>query len=413
MRENQFASAAFESPQLESAIAQCCLSVNQQLWSQSADGVTDLVVAFVAGYTGSEFESAVPRICELTRGKTVLAVTCQSLVWQSKELERVQGVSLWAARLPSASITPMVLEMIQGEGVAEMEGLPGDRWEDDAVLMMLSEAYSFPADVLLAKINQDHPGVRVFGGVADGGFQPQEARLMINGETFASGAVAVRISGVKIKTIVSQGCRPIGETYVVTQAERNEVQTLGGIPAMEVLKRVYATLPTQDRLRVETGLHLGIAMTELMDRLEYGDFLIRNVFGIDQGSGSITIGDFIRKGRTVQFHIRDQSAASAELESMLRSMLKSSRAQALQTKPSSAPSAAPSSELSAAPSAALMFTCNGRGSQLFDVPDHDAALLQKVLGDLTVAGFFAAGEFGSVGHANFLHGFTASIALFE
>lgn len=391
MSQNRFASAASESPDLKVAVAQACLAVNQQLSQQSPGATADLVIAFAAGFTASEFESAMPRISELTDGKAVLAVTCQSLVAAGKEIENAKGISLWAASMPDASITPMVLDVIQTDGNAELVGVPAEGWEEDSVLMLLTEAYSFPADVLLAKLNQEHPTVKVFGGVADGGYQPHEARLMIGEEIFSTGAVAVRISGVSVKTVVSQGCRPIGDAYIVTQSERNVVQTLGGHPAMEVLQRVYATLPTQDKSRVETGLHLGIAMTELKDRFEFGDFLIRNVVGIDESGQSITIGDYVRKGRTVKFHIRDQSSASAELESMLRS----------------------SQESAACSAAALVFTCNGRGSQLFDVPDHDAAMVTRFLGDIPMAGFFAAGEFGRVGDANFLHGFTASIALFE
>ena len=134
-------------------------------------------------------------------------------------------------------------------------------------------------------------------------------------------------------------------------------------------------------------------MTELKDKFQYGDFLIRNVIGIDEESGTISVGDYIRKGRTVQFHIRDQVSASIELRSMLETEIKKQSAHA--------------------PAAALIFTCNGRGSNLFEKPHHDAALLDEMVGDIATAGFFAAGEFGYVGSSNFLHGFTASIALFQ
>ncbi|MGH2901299.1 MAG: FIST C-terminal domain-containing protein, partial [Solirubrobacteraceae bacterium] len=61
---------------------------------------------------------------------------------------------------------------------------------------------------------------------------------------------------------------------------------------------------------------------------------------------------------------------------------------------------------------ALMFTCNGRGRGMFGVADHDAAALAGALGDIPTAGFFAAGEIGPVGGENFLHGFTATVAVF-
>jgi small ligand-binding sensory domain FIST len=64
------------------------------------------------------------------------------------------------------------------------------------------------------------------------------------------------------------------------------------------------------------------------------------------------------------------------------------------------------------PAGALLFTCTGRGTHMFAEPDHDTGLLAQTLGQIPVAGFFCGGELGPVGGQNFLHTFTASIALF-
>jgi len=393
MDKNNYAAAVCQSPDVSQAVTQCCMLVNQRYAQTAPDLVPDLVIAFVAGYQPEDFQHAMMRIGELTNGRTVLGVTCQSLVAGNQELENTQGISLWSACWPAAEVTPMFLELQSEQGQANFSGLPQDGWEDDSVLLMLTEAYSFPADGLLEHVNSHHPGVEIFGGVSDAGFKPSYARLMLDGNVYDRGAVAVRISGVPVSTVVSQGCRPIGESFIVTDAQRNVIGTLGGQPALEAIKKIYATLPTQDQARVERGLHLGIAMTELKDKFQYGDFLIRNVIAIDEETKTITIGDYIRKGRTVQFHIRDQVSASIELRSMLES--------------------ATQKETTPPPAAALIFTCNGRGSNLFEQPHHDAALLKEFAGDVPTAGFFAAGEFGYVGRSNFLHGFTASIALFQ
>ena len=308
-------------------------------------------------------------------------------------MEDTNGISVWAACWPEAEITPMTLELTSESGKSSFVGLPQDKWQDDAVLLMFSEAYSFPSDAILEHLNNTYPGLRVFGGVSDTGLDPSNARLMLNGQIHSKGAVAIRISGVEVQTVVSQGCRPIGDAMIVTDAERNVIGTLGGQPAFEMIKKIYATLPTQDRERVERGLHLGIVMSELQDEFQYGDFLIRNVIGIDEETKSITISDYIRKGRTVKFHIRDQVSASSELRSMLQQAM--------------------TVENLNRPSAALAFTCNGRGSHLFEQPHHDAGMIREVVGEVPTAGFFAAGEFGYVGNCNFLHGFTASIALFQ
>jgi small ligand-binding sensory domain FIST len=213
--------------------------------------------------------------------------------------------------------------------------------------------------------------------------------LLLNDETFTEGVVAIRVSGVGLRMLVSQGCRPIGESLVITQAERNVIQSLGGKPALDVVFELFQTLPTQEQRMFQNGLHVGRVINEYQDSFGYGDFLIRNVVGIDKQQRSIAIGDYVRPGQTVQFHIRDSQSASIELQQMLKS--------ATQVAPYQS---------------ALLFTCNGRGSNLFSEPHHDAS--QVCTNDkFPLAGFFAAGEIGPVGNKNFLHGFTVSVVLFD
>jgi small ligand-binding sensory domain FIST len=206
------------------------------------------------------------------------------------------------------------------------------------------------------------------------------------------GAVAVMLYGpLRLRTIVSQGCRPIGTHFVITKAERNVIYELGGKPALLRLKEIFDTLPTHEQQLVQQGLHVGRVVSEYQDRFQQGDFLVRNVMGIDPDNGAIAIGDYVRAGQTVQFHIRDQQSADEELRQLLAAVHNDT----------------------SSPDGALLFTCNGRGTRLFSQSDHDARLLQDVLGNIPLAGFFAAGELGPIGGKNFMHGFTASVALFE
>ncbi|MGL5095821.1 MAG: FIST C-terminal domain-containing protein, partial [Planctomycetia bacterium] len=126
-------------------------------------------------------------------------------------------------------------------------------------------------------------------------------------------------------------------------------------------------------------------------KFEPGDFLIRNVFSADPENGAVAVGDYFRVGQTVQFHIRDAATADEDLRHLLH---------------------ADEYVDAVKPLGALLFTCNGRGLNLFDQPHHDAAVVAETFGDLPLAGFFAQGEIGPVGGRNFLHGFTASLLLF-
>jgi small ligand-binding sensory domain FIST len=256
-------------------------------------------------------------------------------------------------------------------------------------MIVLGEPFAFPVDVLLERFNEDRPGVRIVGGMASGASMPGESRLLLNDETFGEGLVAIRISGVALRMLVSQGCRPIGESMVITKAERNVIESLGGKLALDVVFELFKTLPTREQRMFQNGLHVGRVINEYQESFGFGDFLIRNVVGIDKEQRSIAIGDYVRPGQTVQFHIRDSESASLELQQMLSS---ASRERPYQS--------------------ALLFTCNGRGSNMFSEPHHDASMV-SASGKFPLAGFFAAGEIGPVGNKNFLHGFTASVVLFD
>jgi small ligand-binding sensory domain FIST len=201
----------------------------------------------------------------------------------------------------------------------------------------------------------------------------------------------VFVDGVTVRTVVSQGCRPIGHPYVVTRGDRNFVEELAGRPALERLRDLARDVDDADRELLRSGLHVGFVVDEHQADFGRGDFIVRNVLGGDDRSGSLAVGDHVHVGQTLQFHVRDAAAADEDLRELLEAHRDAGRR----------------------PEGALLFTCNGRGRHLFGVDDHDAAAVAEVLGTIPTAGMFCAGEIGPVGGRNFLHGFTASLALFE
>jgi small ligand-binding sensory domain FIST len=301
---------------------------------------------------------------------------------------------LWIARLPHAEITPIALEFQRTAEGGAIAGWPDaliEDWPSAATVLLLADPFTFPADYLLQRLQEDRPDTVVVGGMASGGNAPGENRLFLDHSSRDSGAVGVVLGGnVRVRSLVSQGCRPIGEPMVVTHAERNLIYQLGGRSALDQLQQLFRESPTHEQQLMQNGLHVGRAVSEYQDQTRVGEFLVRNVLGVDHESGVVAIGDFVRPGQTVQFHLRDERAASDEL----RQLLTNHRRQY-------------------ASHGALLFTCNGRGTRLFSKPDHDALAISELLGDIPLAGFFAQGEIGPIGGANFLHGFTASVAVFE
>jgi len=329
----------------------------------------------VAAFLGERFPSA-----------AVIGCTSEGIIGGSEELEHGPAVSIFTAFLPDTHVTPFGLQFFEtGDGEHEYRG-----WATvppDASLIMLCDRFSFPAGHLLAELNDTRPGTIVIGGIAAGGNEPGDTRLFYGGRVFTSGAVAVAISGrVRVQTLVSQGCRPIGEAATITRADRNIIFELAGKRPVDRLSEIWHHADPHDRMLMQTGLQIGKVVDEYKTDLERGDFLIRPVMGGDSESGVVAVGDVVEVGETIQFHVRDPAAADEDLRIALEGV-------------------------HGHPSGALLFTCNGRGTNLFDEPNHDAAMVAKTLG-VPLAGMFCAGELGPVGGKNFMHGQTASIALF-
>ncbi len=321
----------------------------------------------------------------------VIAVTAESSAGGDVEVENSSALSLWILDLPGVKIEPVRIAYEDGLFLGWQEP-PIGADETSRALILLADPFSFPADEFVSRLNDRRKGFRVIGGMASAAQTAGQNRLVIDDDEYRSGAVAVIVSGdLTIRTVVSQGCRPIGRHQLVTKAERNMIRELGRRPALEVLQEIFEDLEGPDQERVRRGLHLGRVINEYQDHFGPGDFLVRNVLG-GEPSGAIAVNDSLRVGQTVQFHVRDAATADEDLRGLL------------------ANSATTPQDLS--PDAALLFTCNGRGSRLFEMPNHDIGTIHEILGPVPTAGFFAMGEIGPIGSQNFIHGFTASIGLF-
>lgn len=378
----RFASALSQHPVPTEAVGEVVGSVLEQL-----DGATpELVVVFASPHHVGALEDMTGAIRSLLEPRILLGGTAMAIVGGAREVEDGPALSVLAASLPGATLTPLTLEAVRTADGPAIAGWP-ESSPTAGALLMIADPFSFPADAFLARLNEDAPELQVLGGLASAAQGPGGNRLVIDGDIRTEGAVGVFVPmGVDVVPVVSQGCRPIGQPFVVTEARHNVLVQLGGRPAMERLEETVAELSEAEQELLGGGLHVGIVVDEHREEFERGDFLVRNVTGVDREEGAIAVGDLVEVGQTVQLHLRDAGSADEDL----RELLAGHRADA-----------------------ALLFTCNGRGSHLFGEPDHDAGLVDQLLGPLPVAGMFCAGEMGPVGNRNFLHGFTASLALFR
>ena len=349
-----------------------------------------LAVLFASAHFLGSAEALVASVAEQTGSLPLIGCVAEAVAGGAREVESEPAVALWLG----AGLGPV--ESFAMEFVRTPSGgaYGGYRFaqETAGVHLMICDPFSFPADGLLAHLNEHVPGAVVMGGMASGGLRSRQTRLFLDGRVLSRGAVGAHLPRAEVHPLVAQGCRPVGNPYIITRADGNVIHELGGRQPLARLRELAAMLPGRDQELLAQGVHLGVVIDEYRAEPGQGDFLIRGVVGADPESGAMVVGDEIQVGRTVQFHVRDADSADQDLR---RALDRESAALGGRR-----------------PAGALLFTCNGRGSRLFSEPDHDAGLIAKMLGEIPVAGFFCAGELGPVGRRNFLHTFTASIALF-
>jgi small ligand-binding sensory domain FIST len=346
----------------------------------------DLALVFASPENMEQAEAGLDAARERLRPGAVAGCAAQGVVGDGREIES-GGVAVWAASLPDAQVEPFHIEAAMAEQTVTLTGVPELTGADAAV--MLVDPYTFPVEPLLSELAERTPGVPVVGGISGGG--PGPGTLVTSDGPVAGGAVGAVLRGTRVSTCVSQGARPVGPEMVITAAEGNVVHELASQPALERLRQAIAELDPEEQAQAAQGLLLGIVFDPNKPEYDRGDFLVRGLTGVDEESGSITVGARVRMGQTVRMQVRDASSAHDDLLHALRRQR---------------------ATLSGPPAGALLFTCNGRGSHMFGTAGHDAAAVAEALGGAPTGGFFCAGEIGPVGDHSFVHGFTATLAVF-
>jgi small ligand-binding sensory domain FIST len=320
----------------------------------------------------------------------------QSLIVGEQEVEQNAGLTLALYAMPGAEVkaihfTEEQVEEANGPGYWRLEtGIEPIRTNGWLVFI---DPFHLDSETWLRTWNEAYAPLPVMGGLASGDYSEQLTQVYHNSEVFEEGGVAISIGGdVKLAGVTSQGCTPIGDTWTLTKVDDNIIHEIGNRPAYEVLAETFNGLTPEEQKSARGNLFIGLVVNEYLDEFHRGDFLIRNLLGADPNSGSIAVGALPRLGQTVQFQRRSAAAATEDMNELLaRTKRKLGDATIY---------------------GGCLCSCNGRGQNMFGKPNHDAQMVQQRLGPLGLAGFFCNGEIGPIGERNFLHGYTASLALF-
>ncbi len=356
-------------------------------------------VAFV--FMTEDFFSLAEEILESVRvdghAGTVVGCSGSGVLGTNTEIEQSSSFSMLLMNLPancSFSTFYYNQEFIEHRASAEeWLKITGKDKLEPSNFVVFSDPFTVDSLAWMKSWNEALDHSPTTGGLASGRMGNRNSRIFQNGQSLSEGGVGLQITGgLEMHTIVSQGCIPIGKTHVITKAEQNVIFELGGRPAYEVLSETVESIDPNLKDRAQGNLFIGFVMNEYQEKFKRGDFLVRNLLGADQGIGALAVGEWPHVGQTIQFQLRDSQAAHEDLEKRLeekKSELKNRKV-----------------------ISGLMFVCNGRGKNLFNESGHDAKAVAKFFGDIPLAGFFCNGEIGPVGRSNFLHGYTASLAIF-
>jgi small ligand-binding sensory domain FIST len=380
------ASRVFVGTYSEKAVIEVAESLRHEIGANASLGVI-----FLTQEWGPHLEDTL----ELIRlhGHVPQLVGCSGwgVIGIRREIEHQPGFSLILFSLPAESFSVVQISETQ---VEESNG--PEYWHETTGLsakevtswIVLANPHFGGAEGWLEEWGAAYPKIPILGGLASS--SSSEMFLLKDGEAAGAPVLAIAMKrGLLVRSLVSQGCRPIGDPSPITKAEQNLILEIGNLPAYQALEAAFLSIPAEQRVSVRNNLFLGLAVSEYIEDFKQGDFLIRNILGADPQIGALAVGAHPRVGQTVQFQLRDSKSAREDLVLAAENV---------------------KTGLSG-PIGILLFSCAGRGKGLFGTPDHDAETLANILGNIPLAGFFCNGEIGPVGGKAFLHGYTASAAI--
>ncbi len=390
----KWVSALSKQTDIDAAVQEASEQITHQLGSDHAD----LTVIFVAPQYREFYDKVPDLLNRYLKPGMLFGCSGGGIIGNAEEVEQQAAFSITSAKMPGVKIQPIYSETKE---LPNQDTSPSvwREWlnvniEDQPHFVFLADPFSFRGEEFLAGIDFAYPNAKKVGGLASGAQSLGGNALYLGDKIYNNGLIGVALSGdIEVDTIVAQGCRPIGEPMKITDCQDTLLKKLDDKPTLEVLQELNETLSDSDKKLLQTSLFLGIEMDPMKDEPKQGDFLIRNLMGVDRESGALAIGAMLRAGQLVQFHLRDKQMSAEDLDMMLTRYLSQGHAENA--------------------SGALLFSCLGRGKYLYGEANHDTNMFRNKLGEIPLGGFFCNGEIGPVGNTTFLHGYTSSFGIFR
>lgn len=382
----KWASAISENKVASSAVDEVVARVGRELGGEPPN----LLIAFISPHHQASYGTLPPVLSRAFPGALLIGCSGNGVIGDGHEVEERPAISLTAAAMPGVTLQPFHAGRVPDQDAAALTGVPAN---SECALLLLADPFTCDAQALITWLDSAYPRSRKVGGLASGARAAGGNALYLGDDTHRDGAVGVALRGdIVVDTLVAQGCRAIGKPMPVTRCQDNVILEIDRRRPVDVLRELHESLGEDDRVLMRHALHVGIEMNQNAIEFRAGDFLVRNLVGVDAESGAIAVGARLKQWQVVQFLLRDARTAEHDLSLLLDRYRDAGNPRA---------------------AGALLFSCLGRGKHLFGQPDHDTGLFQQRLGPVPLGGFFCNGEIGPVGGTTFLHGYTSAFGLFR
>ena len=352
----------------------------------------DLAIVFATLNYQTEYEHLYQAVHSNANCDELIGCSGMSVLTSAGEFEEEPTLAVMVIRsdqLSAASFSARGTAAEIGEQI--QKDIQSGR-DDDSLLVIFPDVRAVNPAELVKHIGDDGTELPLVGAAVSGDATGAQMYHWRGEEATEGGLTGILLTGdFNTEIGVAQGCQPVGRPREVTRAEGRVIFELDGEPALENFKGTLQLL-TQDDIRRSGGtVFVGIAMDPENRNPIRGDFLIRNLIGINEEHDALAVSEEVTEGQLVQFHLRNPNAAAEEIQVILTRLAEKTRKYP--------------------PAFGLYFNCLGRGKGLYGVANHDIGVIQEKFPGLPVIGFFGNSEFAPIGGRNFAHAYTGVFVL--
>ncbi len=352
----------------------------------------DLAIVFATINYQAEYRELYEAVQANSSSDELIGCSGMSVLTSAGEFEGEPAIAVMVIRAAELSAISFAAQGTESEIGAQIQERIHPKIRGDSLLVIFPDIRAINPVELVSQIGSDGTALPIVGAAVSGDATGAQMYHWKGEQATERGVTGILLTGNLTAEIgVAQGCQPIGKPKEVTKVEGRVIFELDGEPALENFKRTLQLL-TQDDIRRSGGtVFVGIAMDAENREPTRGDFLIRNLVGVNEEHAAIAVSEEVTEGQLVQFHLRNSAAAAEEIRAIITQLEEKTHTQP--------------------PAFGLYFNCLGRGKGLYGAANHDIGAIQDRFPGLPIIGFFGNSEFAPIGGRNFAHAYTGVLVL--